>query len=438
FLRSTYDAQGLPQNFGFGHGWVEGGPLLPVKTELYQSGLGAQALSALSSLAHFAGKEDVSKQLAEDFVRQKQLVNQAFWSQESGTYAFALDSNNQKVIEPSVLATVPMWFGLLDQEKADSMLTRLSAPDHEADWGMRIISDRASRYDAGGYHYGSVWPLFTGWASIGEYRYHRAFPAYSNLRANALLALDGSLGHVTEVLSGDYYQPLSTSSPHQIWSAAMIISPLLRGLLGLETDAAQHRIVFAPHVPVDWTLFVIHNVRTGDATLDFSYRKMFDEISLQIQSTGASSLEFSPALSPRARITGAELNGRSVPFQISKNDIDQHVVVRLTIPKGKSTLRLRLRNDFGVSYVSSLPPLGSSSLGLRVISDSWSASGDAESLEVAGATGARYQLAVWNPGQIASVDGAEIRSGKLVVNIPVSSSDAYSRQKIMVHFVAAH
>jgi glycogen debranching enzyme len=25
FLRSTYDPQGLPQNFGFGHGWVEGG-----------------------------------------------------------------------------------------------------------------------------------------------------------------------------------------------------------------------------------------------------------------------------------------------------------------------------------------------------------------------------------------------------------------------------
>src|SRR5947208_11217875 len=26
FLRSTYDSQGLPQNFGFGHGWVEGRP----------------------------------------------------------------------------------------------------------------------------------------------------------------------------------------------------------------------------------------------------------------------------------------------------------------------------------------------------------------------------------------------------------------------------
>ena len=104
---------------------------------------------------------------------------------------------------------------------------------------MRIISSRAAKYSAGGYHFGSVWPLFTGWASVGEYRYHRALTGFTNLMANSQLALDGSLGHVTEVLSGDYYQPLSTSSPHQIWSAAMVISPLLRGLFGLEADAGR-------------------------------------------------------------------------------------------------------------------------------------------------------------------------------------------------------
>jgi glycogen debranching enzyme len=438
FLRSTYDSQGLPQNFGFGHGWVEGGPLLPVKAELYQSGLGAQTLSALSSLAHLAGKDDVSKQLAEDFVRQKQLVNQAFWSPESGTYAFALDTNNQKVIEPSVLATVPMWFRLLDQDKADSMITHLAGPDHEADWGMRIISDRASRYDAGGYHYGSVWPLFTGWASVGEYRYHRAFPAYSNLRANALLALDGSLGHVTEVLSGDYYQPLSTSSPHQIWSAAMVISPLLRGLFGLQTNAAQHKVVFAPHVPADWTSFAIDNIRAGDVTLDFNYAKALDGISLSIESSGASSLEFSPALSPRARMIGTELNGRRVPFQISKSDIDQHVVVRLNIPKGKSILRIHVRDDFGFVFKNALPYLGSRSQGLRITSETWSNSHDTLTLEAKGLTGARYELAVWNPGQIASAEGAEIKNGKLVVRMSSNPSEMYAPQKVVIHFVPSH
>src|SRR6266481_3405256 len=73
FLRSTNDEHGFPKNVGVGHGWVEGGPLLPVKTELYQTSLGIEALRALSDLAHLAGKEDVSKELSIDFEHEKTL-----------------------------------------------------------------------------------------------------------------------------------------------------------------------------------------------------------------------------------------------------------------------------------------------------------------------------------------------------------------------------
>src|SRR5436309_10212986 len=71
FLRSTYGEHGFAKNQGVGHGWVEGGPLLPVKTELYQTGLGIEALRALSNLAHLAGKEDASKELARNFAQQR-------------------------------------------------------------------------------------------------------------------------------------------------------------------------------------------------------------------------------------------------------------------------------------------------------------------------------------------------------------------------------
>src|SRR6266478_732282 len=183
FLRSTYDARGLPQNLGVGHGWVEGGPLLPVKTEFYQSALGVESLAALSNLARLTGRGDVSRQLEEEFNGQKPALDQAFWSPEKKIYAFALDRDNQRVNEPSVLAAVPMWFGLADASHANEMITQLADADHETDWGMRIISSRSAKYDGSGYHFGSVWPLFTGWASVGEYRYHRVLPAYSNLRA---------------------------------------------------------------------------------------------------------------------------------------------------------------------------------------------------------------------------------------------------------------
>ena len=88
------------------------------------------------------------------------------------------------------------------------------------------------------------------------------------------LAFDGSLGHFTEVLSGDYYQSFETSSPHQIWSAAMVVSPILRGMFGLETDASNHEITFAPHVPANWTSFAIRNIHLELGNhVDFQYRK---------------------------------------------------------------------------------------------------------------------------------------------------------------------
>ena len=445
FLRSTYDAQGFPQNFGFGHGWVEGGPLLPVKTELYQSGLGTEALRALSNLAHLVGKEDVTKELDQGFIRMKPLLNQAFWSPDKNIFAFALDKDNQRVDIPSVLATVPMWFSLLDEDKSEAMLNQLAGYEHQTDWGMRIISSQDPKYNPGGYHFGSVWPLFTGWASVGEYRYHRALPAYSNLRANALQALDGSLGHVTEVLSGDYYQGISSSSPHQIWSAAMVVSPMLRGMLGLETNAISHRLVFAPHVPADWTSLRAQNLRVGDSTVDLTYRKTADSITLEIKRTGTGdcTLEFAPALSLRTTILGAELNGRPIAVHTLANAVDQHAGVQFSLTGGANTLRIRLRNDFGLAFSPALPALGSRSRGLRIVSEAWNPQHDSLTLEVSGVAGNVYELGLWNPSQIESSDGAEIvkaTQDQTVARIqfPAGSSEAYAQKKITFHFSTQH
>jgi len=442
FLKSTYSTQGLPQNFGFGHGWIEGGPLLPVQTELYQSALGAEALHALSNLAHLTGKDDLSKKLGEEFARQKKLVDQAFWSTEKNLYAYALDLNGQRMESASVLATVPLWFGLLDQDNAQPMIDRLARADHQTDWGMRIISSQNPLYDPGGYHYGSVWPLFTGWAAAGEYRYHRALPAYSNLRSNALLALDGALGHVTEVLSGDYYQPLSTSSPHQIWSAAMVVSPLLRGLLGLQSDAASHQLRFAPHVPAGWKSFEVHNIHVAGAVVDLKYSRNEDGITLEVRRTGSGdcAIEFSPALSPRAEIASAEINGRPVSLRVERNHGDQHVTVRFPISGGPSTLHIRLRNDFAYDISSNLPQLGEHSQGLRVISESWDPKDQSLTVNVSGIPRKQYDLMLWNSGQVASVEGGKLITEtngdtRIRVELPGTDYSSYVDGKVLIHFL---
>src|SRR4029077_3473383 len=196
-------------------------------------------------------------------------------------FAFALDQQNRRVDELTVLTTVPMWFGVTDEDKSQATIQQLADAALQTDWGTRIISNHSSISNGSGYHFGSVWPLFTGWASVAEYRYHHPLTAYANLRSNALLALDGSLGHVTEVLSGDSSQPLSTSSPHQIWSAAMVVSPILRGMLGLETDAIHHSVKLTPHIPADWTRFTIGNLRVGKDALLINYSKTDEGIVLE-------------------------------------------------------------------------------------------------------------------------------------------------------------
>lgn len=441
FLRSTYDVQGLAQNAGVGTGWIEGGPLVPVRTEIYQAAVGVEALRALSHLAHLLGKEDVAKDLQRTFEEKRKSLNAAFWSPEKGIYAYAIGTDNERSDIPSVLAAVPMWFRQLNDSQAVSLVQRLAAPDQQADWGMRILSSRDPRYGPDGYHYGAVWPLFTGWASVGEYRYHQPIPAYLNLRANALLALDGSLGHVTEVLTGDSYQTLSTGTPHQIWSAAMVVNPILSGLLGLEADATSCHVKFAPHVPADWNAFSVDHLVVGPVTLNLRYQRTADKIELQMQSSGAGkcSLEFAPAVSLRATVLQAQLNGRTQSFHVQANAWDQHVSVEAPVEAKPVHLQIDLKDDFEIAVSSAMPALGGPSKGLRVLSQTWTPERDVLRVIVSGAPGENYEFSASNPSQIASVEGAEVdrAMGTMAgvrVQMPTGSDKLDPQTTIVFHF----
>jgi GH15 family glucan-1,4-alpha-glucosidase len=440
FLRSTYDSNGFPRNFGVGHGWVEGGPLLPIESEFYQSGLAVAAIRALAHLSELTGKDTDAKSLNEEFSKEQRQLNEAFWSPEKKIFAFAIDRDNRRVDEATVLTAVPMWFGLTDEQKSQQTIAELSKPEHETDWGMRIISNRAPKYSGGGYHYGSVWPLFTGWASVAEYRHHRPQAAYDNLRANALLALDGSTGHVTEVLSGDYYQPLSTNSPHQIWSAAMVISPMLRGMFGLQFDAQSHTLTFAPHIPAGWKEFAIRHVAAGTDVVDLQFSRTPDSMTVLAERNGDAEvrMDFRPAVSPRAEIIGVTLNGRNVPFHLQNHDNDQHVSVNVSLAAGANTLKIGLRDDFAVTYAGHLPALGSTSQGLHVVSETWNASRDTLTLALEGIAGKTYALSVWGQGQIKALEGAEIEGqDSLEVSFaPDASTEKTQKQRVAIHFTS--
>jgi hypothetical protein len=97
-----------------------------------------------------------------------------------------------------------------------------------------------------------------------------------------------------------------------------------------------------------------------------------------------------------------------------------------------------IANDFAVTATAALPALGSVSTGLRILSETWSASRDQLILSVSGSTGASYKLSVWNAAQLESVEGAEINKNPqvstLTLQIPSSGSESYAETKVVIHF----
>jgi hypothetical protein len=43
-------------------------------------------------------------------------------------------------------------------------------------------------------------------------------------------------------------------------------------------------------------------------------------------------------------------------------------------------------------------------------------------------------MGVWNSGQVSSVEGAELKAGKLEVVMPVGPEESYLQKEIVLHF----
>ena len=139
------------------------------------------------------------------------------------------------------------------------MMSRWASSEFSADWGTRILSDRVSFYDPISYHQGTVWPLYTGWVSVAEYRAGHALSAYAHLRQNAGLTWMQDLGNTTELLSGEFFQPAGaqlTNYGLQPW----LWSPIVRGLFGIEWNAAANELNVTPSLPARWDNATLSNI----------------------------------------------------------------------------------------------------------------------------------------------------------------------------------
>jgi glycogen debranching enzyme len=273
------DGDGIYENTE-GTGWVESWPPGMPHQEIYLAALDQQSSAAISRLAARLGDAQlaVAAQSQADQIRAR--LEGAYFDSTERFYAFSRNTDGTLDRTATIYPAVAWWSGRMALEKPGDMLSRWASHEFSTDWGLRDISPRTSFYDPISYHQGSVWPLFTGWVALAEYRAGRPLSGYAHLMQNAGLTWAQDPGSLTELLSGEFFQPLGRSSSHQIWSSAMVLSPAIRGLFGLDWDAARDTIYVHPHLPASWDRARLDNVPLGERRVSITFERRARNLSV--------------------------------------------------------------------------------------------------------------------------------------------------------------
>ena len=297
------DANGIYSN-AQGTGWVESWPGGMPHQEVYLAALDQQASAAMGlieNLLNDRAKSVAARRRAEDIAG---TINQQFYDANKGCYAFSRNTDGSLDRTTTVYPALAWWtnpsveftkvFDAPDAHANSSIFThpndclkQFAGHALNTDWGLRDVSNDEKIYDGMSYHQGSVWPLFTGWAALAEYRGNQPLAGYQLLMENANLTRAQDLGAVTELLSGDFFVPFGRSTSHQLWSSAMVITPTLRGLFGLDIDAQTKTITVNPQLPASWDSAEILNLQLGGgpSALYFTRKSDHLEVSLGYAST---------------------------------------------------------------------------------------------------------------------------------------------------------
>ncbi len=293
------DGDGIYENTE-GSGWVESWPPGMPHQEIYLAVLDQQASTAMADLARSTGHDGVAQQAALRASRIGTTIEKEYLLPGGGFYAFSRNANGTTDPSPTIFPAVAAWDGSYHLQHAGPMLDRWAAAEFSTDWGTRDLSPTVSFYDPISYHQGTVWPLYTGWVSVSEYRHGRSLSGYAHLMQNADLTWAQDPGAVTELLSGQFFSPLGRSTSHQLWSSAMVISPVLRGLFGLDWDAAASKLTLTPSLPADWDHAALHHVPLGNGKVDLEMTRTGTMLLVRV--TGAPSQRVTLAsLTPGAR-----------------------------------------------------------------------------------------------------------------------------------------
>ncbi len=323
------DGDGIYDN-AQGTGWVESWPPGMPRQEIYLALLDQQASTAMAKLSTLLDDTATSSAASARATELAKKIEAEYYMPASQRYAFSRNAGGALDHTPTIFPSIAWWNGGTGLSHAEPSFEHWASHDFSTDWGLRDIAESDPLYDPISYHQGSVWPLFTGWVSLAEYRTGHALSGYAHLMQTADQTTNQDLGAVTELLSGAYFQPFGRSTSHQLWSSSMVITPAMRGLFGIDADALAKTVRLDPHLPGDWNEAEVRHLHVGNSIVDLSYRREGQEMAVDLKQVSGEAIR----MTAEKAIGTVTNNGQTATFQLPA--VEVALTYKLPLPGART------------------------------------------------------------------------------------------------------
>ncbi len=204
--------------------------------------------------------------------------NEAFWDEEFGFYAYALDGEKKKVLSVASNPGHCLWSGIVPPDRAARVVERLMAPDMWTGWGIRTLSAAHTAFNPYAYQLGAVWPHDNSIIAAGFKRYGFAAEAARVARDVSGAASHFQSNQLPELYAGIQkdntnfpVQYLGANVP-QAWAAGSAFL-LLQTMLGLAPDAVAGRLFIDPALPAWLPDVTIRDLTMGEQSYCIRFRR---------------------------------------------------------------------------------------------------------------------------------------------------------------------
>src|SRR5207302_9190136 len=98
-------------------------------------------------------------------------LDDAFWMEEAGCYALALDGRKQQVQSVASNAGHLLFSRVVPEARAKRVARTLMSPESFSGWGIRTLARGQRAYNPLSYHNGTVWPHDNSLIAMGFSNY---------------------------------------------------------------------------------------------------------------------------------------------------------------------------------------------------------------------------------------------------------------------------